>query len=123
MCMSGFSLLEDCGPPQYPKNSIISPTWRIPHHNLITHPVFSITKESNCQDNSSSNFPPTPSKTLPQEKFPIPLKCPVSQLLLTLFGWLHVNEYILQFNKLQTPQQKSCGSSIKVVLLYLLSKV
>ena len=74
MCMSGFSLLEDCGPPQYPKNSIISPTWRIPHHNLITHPVFSITKESNCQDNSSSNFPPTPSKTLQQKNFQLLLK-------------------------------------------------
>ena len=76
------------------KIQLFSPPVEFPHHNLITHPVFSITKESNCQDNSSSNFPPTPSKTLPQEKFPIPLKCPVSQLLLTLFGWLHVNEYI-----------------------------
>ena len=64
-----------------------------PHHNLITHPIFSITKESNCQNNSSSNFPPTPSKNTPQAKFPTILKCPVFQLLLTLFGRLHVNKY------------------------------
>ena len=76
------------------KIQLFSPPVEFPHHNLITHPVFSITKESNCQDNSSSNFPPTPSKNTPQEKFPTPLKCPASQLLLTLFGWLHMNEYI-----------------------------
>ena len=93
--MSGFSLLEDCSPPQQPKNSFFSPPVESPHHNLITYPAFSIIKESNCQNNSLSNFPPTASKkTLPQAKFPTPLKCPVSQLLLTLFRWLHVNEYI-----------------------------
>ena len=93
--MSGFSLLEDCSPPQQLKNLFFSPPVESPHHNLITYPVFSITKESNCQNNFLSNFPPTASKkTLPQAKFPTPLKCPVSQLLLTLFRWLHVNEYI-----------------------------
>ena len=54
------------------------PYWRIvvPHssqelqliHNLITHPIFSITKESNGQNNFSSDFPPTPSKNTPPSK-------------------------------------------------------
>ena len=39
-----------------------------PHHNLITYPVFSITKESNCQNNSLSNFPSTASKNTPPSK-------------------------------------------------------
>ena len=95
------------------KVQLFSPPVESPHHNLIKYSVFGITKESNCQNNSSSNFRSTPSKNTPQAKFPTLLKCTVSQLLLTLFGWFHVNEYILQFNKLQTPQQKSCGSSIK----------
>ena len=55
------------------------------HHNLNTYPVFSITKESNCQNNSLSNFPPTVSKSTPPNKFSTPLKCQVSQ---------HLNEYI-----------------------------
>ena len=50
------------------KIQLFSPPVEFPHHNLITHPVFSITKESNCQDNSSSNFPPTPSKNTPPRK-------------------------------------------------------
>ena len=79
------------------KVQLFSPPVESPYHNLITYPTFSITKKSNCQNNSLSNFPPTASKkTLPQAKFPTPLKCPVSQLLLTLFGWLHVNEYIFE---------------------------
>ena len=76
------------------KIQLFSPPVESPHHNLITHPVFSVTKESNCQNNSSSNFPLTPSKNNPQAKFLTPLKWPVSQLLLTLFGRLQVNEYI-----------------------------
>ena len=72
---------------------LFSPPVESPYQNLITHPIFSITKESSCQNNSSSNFPPIPSKNILQAKFPTPLKCPVSQLVLTLFGWLHVNEY------------------------------
>ena len=62
------------------KIQLFSPPVEFPHHNLITHPVFSITKESNCQDNSSFNFPSTPSKNAPPRK-------------------------ISKFNKLQTPQQ------------------
>ena len=68
MYMSGFSLLEDCCPPQYPKIQLFFPPVESPHHNLITHLIFSITKESNCQHNSSSNFPPTPSKNTPPSK-------------------------------------------------------
>ena len=68
MCMSGFSVLEDCGPPQYPKNQLFSLPGESPHRNLITHPVLSITKESDCQNNSSSNFPLTPSKNTPPSK-------------------------------------------------------
>ena len=56
------------------KIHLFSPPVESPHHNLISHPVFSITKESNCQDNSSSNFPPTPSKTLQQKNFQLLLK-------------------------------------------------
>ena len=85
------------------KVQLFSPPVESPHHNLINHSVFGKTKESNFQNNSSSNFRPTPSKNTPQAKFTTPLKCTVSQLLLTLSWWLHVNEYILQFNKLQTP--------------------
>ena len=73
------------------KIQLFSPPVESPYHNLITYPVFSITTESNCQNNSL--FLPLPAKTLPQAKFPTRLKCPVSQLLLTLFRWLHVNEY------------------------------
>ena len=47
---------------------LFSPLVESSHHNLITHPVFSRTKESNCQNNSSSNFPPTPSKITPPSK-------------------------------------------------------
>ena len=54
--------------PTVARNSVIFPTSRIPHHNLITYPVFSITKESNCQNNSLSNFPPTASKNTPPSK-------------------------------------------------------
>ena len=75
-----------------------------PHHNLITYPVFSITKESNRQKNSLSNFPPP--KTLLQAKFPTVFKCPVSQLLLTLFKWLHVNEYIFAVQKITNSTTK-----------------
>ena len=39
-----------------------------PHHNLIAYSVFSITKESNCQNNSLSNFPRTASKKTPPSK-------------------------------------------------------
>ena len=80
------------------KKLLFSQQVESPHHNLITHPVVSITKESNYQANSSFIFPPTLSKNTPPRK-------------------------IYKFNKLQTPQQKSCGSSVKVVLLYLLSTV
>ena len=47
---------------------LFSPPVESPHRNLITHPIFSITKESNCQNNSSSNFPPTASKNTPPSK-------------------------------------------------------
>ena len=50
------------------KSSIIFSTSRTPHHNLITHPVFSITKESNCQNNSRSSFPPNSSKNASPSK-------------------------------------------------------
>ena len=76
------------------KVQLFSPPVESPYHNLITYPVFSITKKSNGQNNSLSDFPPTARKNTPQAKCPTPLKCPVSQLLLTLFRWLHVNEYI-----------------------------
>ena len=56
------------------KIQLFSPPVEFPHHNLITHPVFSITKESNCQDNSSSNFPHTPSKTLQLKNVQLLLK-------------------------------------------------
>ena len=39
-----------------------------PHHDLITYPVFNITKESNCQNNFLSNFSPTASKNTPPSK-------------------------------------------------------
>ena len=83
--MSGFSLLEDCGPPHEPKIQSFSPLVESLHHNLITHSIFSITI-------SHPIFLPLPVKTLPQAKSPTHLKCPVSQLHLMLFGWLH--EYI-----------------------------
>ena len=102
---------------------LFSPPVEFLHHNFITHLVFSITKNKIVKTILHSISLPLPVKTLPQGKFPAPLKCPVSQLLLTLFGWLHVMNRFLQFNKLQNPQQKSCGSSIKVVLLFFLSKV
>ena len=94
MCMPGFFLLEDCGPHSSQKTQLFSPPVESPHQNLINYPVFSITKESNCQNNSLSNFPPTASKNTPQAIFPTLLKFPVSQLLVTLFRWLYVNEYI-----------------------------
>ena len=72
------------------KNKLFSLPGESPHRNLIIHPVFSITKESNCQ----TIFLSLPVKTLPQAKFPTALKCPVFQLLLTLFRWLYVNKYI-----------------------------
>ena len=68
MYMSGFSLLEDCGPPHKTEFQLFSPPVEFPHHNLITHPTFSITKESNCQNNSSSDFPPTPSENTSPSK-------------------------------------------------------
>ena len=76
------------------KVQLFSPPVESPYHNLITYPTFSITKKSNCQNNSLSNFPPTASKNTPQAKFLTLLKYLVSQLLLTLFRWLHANEYI-----------------------------
>ena len=99
--------------PTVAKNSIISPTVESIHHNLITYTYFSITKESNCQNNSLSNFPPTASKNTLPTKIPSSSQMSSSQLLLTLFRWLHEMNTFLQFNKLQTPLQKSCGSSIK----------
>ena len=54
--------------PHSQKIPLFSPPVESPHHNLITYPVFSITKESNCQNNSLSNFPPTASKNTPPSK-------------------------------------------------------
>ena len=52
-------------PHSSPKIQLFSPAVEYPQHNLITYPAFSIKKESNCQDNSLSNFPPTASKNTP----------------------------------------------------------
>ena len=73
MYISGLSPLKDCDPPQRPKIQLFSPPVESPHHNLITHPIFSITKESNFQNNSSSNFSPTPSENTPPSKISNPL--------------------------------------------------
>ena len=78
--------------PTVVKNSIIFPPVQSPYHNLITHPFFSFLKNQIVKTMPHPIFLPVPVKTLPQAKFPTPLKCLVSQLLLTLFGWLH--EYI-----------------------------
>ena len=98
MCMSGFSLLKNYGPHNSQKIQLFSPPVKFPHHNLITYPGFSITKVKTIL---YPIFLSLPVKTLPQVKFPTLFKCQVTQLLLTLFRWLHVNEYIMQFTKLQ----------------------
>ena len=50
------------------KIQLFSPPVESLYHSLITYPVFSITKESNCQNNSLSNFPSTASKNTPPSK-------------------------------------------------------
>ena len=71
-----FSYWRIVVPHSSQKNQLFSPPVESPHHNLITYMVFSIIKESNCQYNPLSNFPPTASKNTPQVKFPTTLKCP-----------------------------------------------
>ena len=63
-----FSYWRIVDPHSSQKIQLFSPSLEFPHHNLITYPIYSITKKSNCQNNSLPNVPPTASdKTSPSK--------------------------------------------------------
>ena len=103
-------------PPPYPSTIV-----------LLSHPAFSITKGTNCQNNCLSNSSPIPHKTLLQARFPILLKFPVFQLLLMLCGWLHINKCIFEIWQITIYTtyfyQESCESSTKACSTYVLKSL